>query len=793
MKRYLLLIVSVVVSSLLMAGNVTPEQAEQVAQQFLNSHRLTTKSQSAARLNMVQHRTTSRRAGAPTAYYVFNVEQDKGFVVVSGDDRTVPILGYGENGSFDVDNMPENMKAWLQGYVDQIEWLNAHPETPVATKATRRSQNVIRPLIQTHWGQNDPYNLFCPMDGDRRSVTGCVATAMAQLMYYHQYPAQTTMPIPAYTTETNSMDIDEIGVTTIPWNDMQKTYTGGETDTQREAVALLMRLCGASVEMDYTSYNSGTYSSYVADALQTYFDYDAATEAVHRDDYRAADWEDMVYEELAQKRPVYYFGSSIGGGHAFIVDGYDGDGLYHVNWGWNGSSDDYFVLSILDPGNNSGTGASSTSDGYSLNQGAVIGAQRNTGVVPQKTVVMTTQNIYAETTTIPAANNRFTFTFKVSCYNFTGETNTFDWGAGVYDERGASCGDIPIYSERTHNPNYGYRDANITLYFPSSWSGTYKIMMISRKSGTTEWLKNMNSDYYYLEATIKGNVMTLKNPTTAMSGIMTVSGNLEVGGNVQTSTQITNDGTYFNKQFYLRVDGEDVGGRYLDLDSQESGIVDISFSPTEAGTKKIELGYMTYPYNETTQKREEKFNVVASKTVSIAAAKSYTLAFSNGAVTNASGKEIYDNQASLRFTVKNTGGNTYDNDIKVYSLKKSDDGSGYYYVQLAKLIPVTLASGQSTVVYCDMPLASDGTYWFVVVYKTQGQFIELGDNRRYGVLYGYNVEIPAEDPSGIQTLSNASAPAKQSIYTIGGMRLTPQQFENAPKGLYIVNGRLVTK
>ena len=93
---------------------------------------------------MVQHRKTSRRAGAPTAYYVFNVEQDKGFVVVSGDDRTVPVLGYGETGAFDVDNMPENMKAWLQGYVDQIEWLNAHPETPVATKATRRSSSAVR-------------------------------------------------------------------------------------------------------------------------------------------------------------------------------------------------------------------------------------------------------------------------------------------------------------------------------------------------------------------------------------------------------------------------------------------------------------------------------------------------------------------------------------------------------------------------------------------------------------------------------------------------------------------------
>ena len=793
MKRYLLLLVSVVVSGFMMAGNVTPEQAEQVAQEFLNSHRLAAKSQPAARLNMVQQRTTSRRAGAPTAYYVFNVEQENGFVVVSGDDRTVPILGYAETGAFDVDEIPENMKAWLQGYADQIEWLNAHPETPVATKVSRRAQNVIKPLIQTHWGQGDPYNLFCPMDGSYRSVTGCVATAMAQLMYYHRYPSQNTMPIPAYTTDSKSIDVDGIGVTTIPWDDMQKTYNGMETDTQREAVALLMRLCGASIEMDYTSGGSGASSSYASDNLKKYFDYDAATTYVSRDYYRATDWEELIYEELAHQRPVLYSGSSIGGAHAFIVDGYDGDGLFHVNWGWDGSSDEYFVLSILDPDNNTGAGASTSSDGYSLSQGAIIGAQRNTGVVYQKPVVMTTRDIFAETTTITAADNKFSFSFKASFYNWTGETHTFDWGVGAYNEQGTLCSVLQVVNSISYDPNYGRTNWPISWNLPASWSGTYKIVMVSRESGTTEWLKNVDSDLYYLEATIKGNRMTLKNPTMAVNAEMTVSGSLEVGGNVLTSTKITNTGTFFNQQFYLRVGGKDVGGRYLDLDGQESGNVDISFSPTEFGAKKIELGYKTYSYNEITKKWEEKFNVVASKTVSIAAAKSYTLTFSEGSVTNASGKNIYDNQASLRFTVKNTGNNAYDNDIKVYCLRKRDDGSGYFYVQSSKQVPLTLASGQSTVVDCDMPLASDGTYWFIIVYKTQGKFFELGDDRRYSALYGYDVEIPAEEPAGIDTLSNSSAPANQRIYTIGGMQLTPQQFEHAPKGLYIVNGRLKTK
>lgn len=792
MKRYLLLLVSVVVSGFMMAGNVTPEEAEQAALQFLNCHRLAPTLQSTARLNMIQQRKTSRRAGGPTAYYVFNVGSEDGYVVVSGDDRTVPILGYAETGAFDADKMPDNMKAWLQTYVDQIAWLNAHPETPVATKPLRRAQNVIKPLIQTRWGQNDPYNLLCPMDGDNRSVTGCVATAMAQLMYYHKYPSQTTTTIPAYTTTKKSIAVDEIGVTTIPWDDIQKTYSGQETASQREAVAKLMLLCGSSMNMDYTSDVSNAVSAYVPDKLKTYFDYDAATTFANRGSYRAADWDHLIYEELSQKRPVYYCGSSIGGGHAFIVDGYDGDGLYHVNWGWNGMSDNYFVLSILDPNNNTGAGASSTSDGYTLSQGAIIGAQRNTGVVPQKSVAMTTRAISTPTTTITAANGKFSFSFKAAFYNLTGEAHTFDLGVGVYNTQGTLIDAGQIGSE-TFNPNYGYKEMNINYSIPSSWSGTFKIMLVSREHGTSQWLKNVDSEYCYLEATVSGNQLKLKNPTMSLNAVMTVSGNLEVGGNVMTSTKITNAGTFFNQQFYLRVGGKDVGGRYLDLDGQESGTIEIPFSPTESGTKTIELGYKTYSYNETTKKYEETFHMVASKSVSIAAAKSYTLTFSNGTVTNATGKTINDNKASLRFIVMNTGSNTYDNDIKVYSLKKRNDDSGYFDVQTTKQVPLTLVAGQSVQVDCDMPMSSDGIYWFIIVYKTQGAFIELSDNRRYGDIYNYNVKIPAEEPAGIKTVNIPSVSANQRIYTIGGIQLTPRQFEEAPKGIYIVNGQLVTK
>jgi len=790
MNRYLLLFVSVVVSGLMMAGNVTPEQAEQAAQQFLSRHRPSLTAQPVARLNMVQHRKTSRRAGAPTAYYVFNVEQENGFVVVSGDDRTVPVLGYAETGSFDEDDMPENMKAWLQSYADQIAWLDAHPETPVASNSTRRAQNVIKPLIQTRWGQNDPYNLFCPMDGEKRCVTGCVATAMAQVMYYYKYPVQTTTTIPTYTTERESIDIDEIGVTTIPWDDMEKTYNGLETDAKKEAVALLMQLCGASVSMDYHPDVSLANYIYVVGGFITYFDYDASTTLNNREHYRAADWDDLIYEELVQKRPVLYGGETASSGHAFVVDGYDGDGHYHVNWGWDGLNDGYFVLSILDPYSSMSTGDCFTPDGFCLGQLAVTGLQPNTGVEPQKPVVMTTNDIFAETTEITASDNKFTLSFKASFYNFTGKVHYIDWGVGVYNMQGEAIHEQQL-DLGYFDMNYGCTNKVITMNIPASLSGSYKMMIISREMGSTEWLKNVDSEYYYLGLSIDGNLMKVKNPDFAINAEMAVSGSLEVGGHVKTSTMITNAGTYFNRQFVLRCDDEYVGGGYLDLDGNESGIINILFSPTKSGTKTIELGYKTYSYNERTKEYDKIFNVVASKTVSIAPAQEYSLAFSQGSVTNASGMSINDNHASLCFTVKNTGSNTYDNDLRVYSLKEGNNG--YFSVEGVHLVPITLEADKFTQVNCDMPLNADGIYAFIVVYKTNGAFIAVGDSRCYMALAGYNVEIPADEPDGIQTVSSPSATDNQRIYTIGGIQLTPEQFERAPKGLYIVNGRLVTK
>lgn len=289
------------------------------------------------------------------AFYVFNVDSSNGYVIVSGDDRMPDVLGYSYSGSYNRDSIPDNMKSWLQGYADEYQYLQSHSDARSASLTSVKGETIL-PMIPTHWGQDYPYNAMCPKIGDERTITGCVATAMSQIMYYHQWPKQTSKKIPAYTT-TTGIKMSAIDVnTTIDWDNMSD---------MSQAVANLMFVTGCSVKMNYGLNFSGGSSApvaYVPSALQDYFDYKNTISYLQRDKYIGTQdsWNQQVYDELRNNRPVIYGGQSSMGGHAFIIDGYDTDDRFHVNWGW-GHSDGYFLLTSL--------------DGYNTSQEMVIGME----------------------------------------------------------------------------------------------------------------------------------------------------------------------------------------------------------------------------------------------------------------------------------------------------------------------------------------------------------------------------------------------------------------------------------
>jgi len=356
MKKIIFALLFLLVVTNVNAQQVSQEDALARAMTFLNKTNMKRVVKTQPKLNVVIARSE---------LYVINDEANGGYVVVSADERMPQILGFSPDANVDADNMPCNMKAWLEEYAAQIAYLRQHPDAKVTPKESSERE-IIPPLLECNFSQGAPYNNLCPVNPitGNRCVTGCVATAMAQIMYRHQWPEETVDVIPSYTTYSLNIDMPEVDFTTIDWENIVNGYNGnsGYTEEQAEAIASLMLLCGSSVHMDYAE-SSGASSESVVDALYQFFDYDNYLEP--RSAFNDEQWEQLLYAELEAGRPVYYSGISADGGHAFVIDGYGYEDInapyFHINWGWGGQANNYYLM--MDVG------------GFNNNQMAIMGIQ----------------------------------------------------------------------------------------------------------------------------------------------------------------------------------------------------------------------------------------------------------------------------------------------------------------------------------------------------------------------------------------------------------------------------------
>lgn len=378
-KRTLLATLISVIASAAVAEPITQQQAQQLAQQFLQqragSRRLAPITDKA---KLAPARLRVSTTSAPT-YYVFNRGEGQGFVIVSGDTRAPEILGYSDEGTFDYTKIPANMRSWIDDYDQQITALRVeNAEAPARRVATHPA---IQPLVTATWDQGYPYNMYCPnYFGEGTSVTGCVATAMAQVMYYQRSKStdRTLAEMPDYYGETSHPTHGKLHVEGIPegspidWDNMRDSYSGTVTLAQRKAVADLMHYCGVGVHMDYTNSSSGAYDYRVVEALKNYFGYGESVHAEFMDSYSNDAWDELLYSELAAGRPFYMSGHNSSVGHAFVCDGYDGNRYYHINWGWGGASNGYYLLTNLTPGSQ---GIGGSDNGYNSGVQVIIGME----------------------------------------------------------------------------------------------------------------------------------------------------------------------------------------------------------------------------------------------------------------------------------------------------------------------------------------------------------------------------------------------------------------------------------
>ena len=336
-------------------ANVETDAARAAAARFLTSHGRLTASAPTTTLRLVHSEPSSVNTRF-NDYYIFNTDDNSSYVIVAGDDRAETILAHGE-GAVDMNDLPDGMQFFLELYKGQLEYLHAHPEM-VVNKAQQFTATSVPPLLKTKWDQRDPYNCMCPVYQGQRCLTGCAATSMAMIFHYWQYPTNVTKSVPGYTTDTRNIELETLQPTTFIWNNMLNSYTEGYNSTQAEAVGKLMRYIGQAEHMDYTPQASGAAHLDILNATQ-FFGYDQdidihlkLNDETGKEYYNDEEWAAMLQYELKSGRPILYTGqSATGGAHAFNIDGYNAaSDSYHVNFGWSGRNNGYYVLNAFDGG-----------------------------------------------------------------------------------------------------------------------------------------------------------------------------------------------------------------------------------------------------------------------------------------------------------------------------------------------------------------------------------------------------------------------------------------------------------
>lgn len=567
MKKFTLLMV--LLASVLPVGakQIDANSAQAIAKRFSreNSALRATRTQAEPQL---AYTATDK---GDVLYYVFN--QDNGFTIVAGDDCASKVLGYSDEGNFDINNINPELKWWLSLYAQEISTAiaNGAPTLADADMQNFSSDRApVKTLVSARWNQGAPYNNLCPKyDDSQRCATGCVATAMAQVMYYHKWPEKGNGEY-SYTTEINGSNQSlsmNFGNTTFDWDNMINRYTSSSTDAQNSAVATLMSACGISIDMMY-GLSSGTQTSRVVDALISYFDYDRSIRFHSRDGHEFAVWEEMIYNELAANRPVIYSGQSSDGGHCFICDGYNKGGYYHFNWGWGGQSDGYYMLTALNP-NDQGIGGSASGDGFNSQQGIIVNIKKQAGSTDVFGQLVAYGGIGCSATTVnsSSSSSRIKFPFGTGQYGMksnchadarialimaitntaTNETKYWDVMAGTYDKS--------KYSYSAYHSAYIY--GNNAYYMPASEllklsAGTYELRAMTCNRYDGEYLPVLipSGGSRYITAVSEGGSVTLT-PEEVSSASLSVN-------NVTFASKL-----YAGQEFMVAVEMQSKNGEYL--------------------------------------------------------------------------------------------------------------------------------------------------------------------------------------------------------------------------------------
>lgn len=540
MKRTTTILIAICVSALFANGKQISQNAALSA-----ARKYSRTGQVAPAKNLRSDKTNN----AP--YYAFNLEQ--GYVIVSGDDEMTELVGYAENGFFDAENVPPQMQLWLDGYAEYVAAVQSGKAKARKILLSDSPSVVVEPLVTTKWNQDAPFNNFAPEYTDdnnntQRCATGCAATAMAQIMKFHNWPEQ---GVGHYSYEHQSFGTisSNFSEHVYDWTNMIDRYNNGEySNVQADAVALLMKDCGVSLNMNYGPVSGASIYSYTP-AFKNYFRYSSRT--VNRSGCETAEFTKIITDELQEGRPIIYCGTGEDGGHAFVVDGYDTNYFLHVNWGWGGYSDGYFDMNYMDP---TGLGIGGGSGAFKWNQGIVLARPLKDGVEPYEFIQQlcfvlfndVQGGIFCEQE-MPANKGDDVTILLRNTANLSGESFFGSLNVGVFDDSGAL---VTMGNEERLENNNGELlefqsgrlysvDLPMTLNTAGIADGNYIVRAMSKANGDV-WRKFASTDC--LNMTVADGKVPLVSPTPniSLTGIGSYNGNVYKGNPFSVNITIHN-------------------------------------------------------------------------------------------------------------------------------------------------------------------------------------------------------------------------------------------------------------
>jgi len=472
-KVYLLLALFFVTG--LSAQPISEQDALQKAQDFLRGKSIVTSSKA----------SSLRRSASANPYkhlYLFNVEDNDGFVIVAGDSRAREILAYSEKGHLDYSQMPDNLKWWLGLYDEAIAAIPEDMPAPQAETDRRAAKPDVAPMMNFSWKQGSPFNAHCPDN----SVVGCVALATAQMMAFYGYPS--TLPSLSGYSDNNGHRLESLNSRNINYSSLTA-----------DDAAWLSRYAGQALKSSYGAQNTDASGELVASVLINTFGFSRTAHNEYRDAYSSYEWDDLLYNELSNGRPFILSGQNNGDakvGHTFICHGYS-EGYYVVNWGWGGELNGYFAMSAL------------ITNGYHYNSdlAACIGIQPTGGSASYKSFSLTKFEVAGYSTT---PSSTYDFSISWTIHNSLIEKTDYDLAIAIFKEDNSASILVPYGTVTMLPTNISSSTPNVSIsgQYPD---GTYKITLIYKKPSEDTWQVCQGFNWRYIRAVISNHNLSLTN------------------------------------------------------------------------------------------------------------------------------------------------------------------------------------------------------------------------------------------------------------------------------------------